>query len=424
MVKFIHTADWQLGMTRHFLAGEAQARFSGARIDAVRRIGSLAVEEGCEFVVVCGDVFESNQVERQVVVRALDAMAVTPDVAFYLLPGNHDPLDAASVFRSPTFTEHRPANVVVLESSEPVVVAPAPVRSAAVPAGRAGDESGRPVAPLSATAHDGECPAAASGPPEEGPRVELVAAPWFSKRPLGDLVAEACDGLDPPAGGALRIAVGHGAVDVLTPDRDDPAVISLGGLEVSLGAGLIHYVALGDRHSTTDVGGTGRVRYSGAPEPTDYDEVDPGNVLVVEFDTGGVQVEPRRVGTWTFLRRNDVHLTGDADLDALEEWLSGLPGKERTIVKLGLVGQVSLTQKARLDAVLEHHADLLAALESWEQRSDLAVIPDEADVDDLGLSGFAREALGNLRELAESGEQVVAARDALALLHRFTGVGR
>ena len=33
-VRFPHTSDWQLGMTRHFLEGEAQARYSAARIDA------------------------------------------------------------------------------------------------------------------------------------------------------------------------------------------------------------------------------------------------------------------------------------------------------------------------------------------------------------------------------------------------------
>ena len=27
-VRFVHTSDWQLGMTRHFLKGEAQARYT------------------------------------------------------------------------------------------------------------------------------------------------------------------------------------------------------------------------------------------------------------------------------------------------------------------------------------------------------------------------------------------------------------
>lgn len=42
MIRFIHTSDWQLGMTRHFLSPDAQARFTAARIDAIKTIGSLA----------------------------------------------------------------------------------------------------------------------------------------------------------------------------------------------------------------------------------------------------------------------------------------------------------------------------------------------------------------------------------------------
>ncbi len=372
MVKFLHTADWQLGMTRHFLAGEAQSRFDGARIDAIRAIGVLAAQEECSFVVVCGDVFESNQVSRQIVARALEAMAATPTVKFYLLPGNHDPLDASSLYRSPTFTKRRPENVVVLQDTDPV---------------------------------------------EPEPGVELVPAPWFSKRPLTDLPDAACDSLE--ASQAVRILVGHGAVDLLSPDKSDPALISLSSLEKRLSSGQVHFVALGDRHSTTDVGRTGRVWYSGAPEPTDYVEVDPGNVLIVEVNDQHVEVLPQRVGTWQFHHR-DWELTGDADLDALEEWLNDLEAKDRSIVKVALVGQVTLAHKARLDQLLERHADLLAALETWERRSELAVIPDGADLSDLGLSGFAQEAVDDLAELAESSdEQAVVARDALALLHRL-----
>jgi DNA repair exonuclease SbcCD nuclease subunit len=50
-MRFVHTADWQLGMTRHFLAGEAQPRYSAARRDVVAGLGSLAAEVGAEFVV-------------------------------------------------------------------------------------------------------------------------------------------------------------------------------------------------------------------------------------------------------------------------------------------------------------------------------------------------------------------------------------
>ena len=374
MVKFLHTADWQLGMTRHFLAGEAQARFDGARIDVIRTIGAVAVDEGCSFVVVCGDVFESNQVSRQVILRALEAMSASPQIEFYLLPGNHDPLDPSSVFTSSTFTDHKPDNVVVLEDSSPV---------------------------------------------EPMPGVELIPAPWSSKRPLVDLVAHACDGLT--ADGTIRIAVGHGAVDTMSPDSASPALIALSPLEEMLDAGLIHYVALGDRHSATGVGRTGRVWYSGAPQPTDYIEVNPGNVLVVDLDQDQLVVGERSTGTWQFLRE-EMELTGDPDLQALEEWLSALDEKDRKVVKIALVGQVSLAQKAQLDRLLEHYDELLGALETWERRSELVVVPDDADLNKLDLSGFALEALEDLGKLAQvSDEQAVVARDALALLHRLVG---
>ena len=123
MVKFLHTADWQLGMARHYLGHDAQARFSGARLDIIEQMARLAVSEQCEFVVVCGDVFESNQVQRQVLVRSFEKMAAFPQLNFFLLPGNHDPLDASSIYSSPTFIERCPGNVKVLKGFEPVQAA-------------------------------------------------------------------------------------------------------------------------------------------------------------------------------------------------------------------------------------------------------------------------------------------------------------
>ena len=373
MVKFLHTADWQLGMVRHYLDQDAQARFSGARLDVIEEMAKLATDEQCEFVVVCGDVFESNQVQRQVVLRAFEKMAAFPQLDFFLLPGNHDPLDASSIYRSPTFIELCPENVSVLTGAGPIQAAPG---------------------------------------------VEMIPAPWPNKHPTTDLVEAACDGIEPS--NSLRIVVGHGAIDSMSPDPNDPKVIALERLEERISAGLLHYVALGDRHSTTNVGATGRVYYSGAPEPTDYDEIDPGNVLIVSLDADRLDVEVRHLGTWRFLRRN-WELSANEDIEALEDWLSGLEGKDRTIVKLSMVGQVSVAQKARLDELLEHHTDLLAAFETWERHSELVVIPDDADLDHVGLSGFANDALSELQMMAEQGEQAPVARDALALLYRLVG---
>lgn len=376
MITFLHTADWQLGMTRHFLDADAQPRFTAARIEVIAAIGALAVAQGCPFVVVGGDVFETNQVGRQVIERSLEAMRAFPEVTFYLLPGNHDPLDAASVFRSRAFTADQPPNVVVLDGSGPVAVAPG---------------------------------------------VELIAAPWSSKRPLTDLIATQVRDLE--ADGTVRIVVGHGALDVLSPDKTSPALIELANLEAAIADGRISYVALGDRHSTTDVGASGRVWYSGAPEATDYVEDDPGNVLLVALEDASVHVERRPVGTWRFVQL-DADLTGTADVDELAARLDAIADKHRTIVKLALVGQVSLAAGARLDQVLERATSLFGALEHWGRHSELVVVPDALDIEALGLSGFAGHVVEDLQATAEaSGGDGAVAADALSLLYRLCKAG-
>jgi hypothetical protein len=181
----------------------------------------------------------------------------------------------------------------------------------------------------------------------------------------------------------------------------------------------VHYVALGDRHSTTEVGATGRIWYSGAPEPTAYDEIDPGNVLIVDLSPDSVSVERHRVGTWRFVRQ-DFDVTGTEDCQKVEHFLEEISDKARTIVKLSLVGQLSLADMDRLETALNHASDLLGALERWERRSDLVALPDGNDFGGLGLSGFAAVGLEDLRELgAGACDDALTARDALGLLYRL-----
>lgn len=354
MVTFLHTADWQIGMTRRWLAGEAQARFAAARIEAIRTLGVVALEQGCEFVVVCGDVFEANQLHGQTVRRALDALRSVP-VPVYLLPGNHDPLDALSIYGSALFRQECPEHVHVLREAGPVSVRPG---------------------------------------------VEIVAAPWESKHPGDDLVARAVAQAG-PADGTVRIVVGHGAVDVLDPGQD-AASIALAPLEEQLADGRIHYVALGDRHSRTCVGGSGRVWYSGAPEVTDDREERPGDVLVVRVEDDRVEVTPHHVGTWDF-RFVSRELGGAADVSALDAELTALPAKERTVVRLALRGTLGLADGARLERVLEGHGEVLAALHRWDRHTDLRVLADGTELRALGLGGFLASAADEIRGRAAEG---------------------
>ncbi|WP_374024986.1 exonuclease SbcCD subunit D [Mycobacterium sp. HNNTM2301] len=381
-MRFLHTADWQLGMTRHFLAGDAQPRYSAARRDAVSGLGALAAEVGAEFVVVSGDVFEHNQLPPQVVGQSLEAMRAI-GVPVYLLPGNHDPLDASSVYTSALFTAERPDNVVVLDQA---------------------------------------------GVHQVRPGLEIVAAPWRSKAPTTDLVADVLEGLTPEP--VTRILVAHGGIDVLDPDRDKPSLIRLAALDQALATGAVHYVALGDKHSRTNVGASGRIWYSGSPEVTNFDDVesDPGHVLVVEIDETDphrtASVESRHVGRWRFVTlHHQVDTRRDiADLDLN---LDLMTDKDRTVVRLALTGSLTVTDRAALDSCLDKYARLYAWLGLWERRTDLAVIPADGEFSDLGIGGFAAAAVDELVATAREGDSdtAVDAQAALALLLRLTDRG-
>ena len=172
---------------------------------------------------------------------------------------------------------------------------------------------------------------------------------------------------DLPADGITRIVVGHGAVDIFVPDKDRPSLIGLAALEAAIARGAVHYVALGDKHSRMQVGTSGRVWYSGSPEVTNYDDIepDPGHVLVVDVDEDDpsrpVRVDARRVGRWRFVTlRHSVDSSRDvADLDIN---LDLMPDKERTVVRLALTGSLTVTDKAALDACLDKYSRLFAAL--------------------------------------------------------------
>ena len=65
-MKFLHTADWQIGMKAQSV-GEAGARVREERIAAGKRVVEAAHTNGAEFIVVAGDVFEDNAVDRVLV---------------------------------------------------------------------------------------------------------------------------------------------------------------------------------------------------------------------------------------------------------------------------------------------------------------------------------------------------------------------
>ena len=371
MVRFLHTSDWQLGMTRYLFSEGAQERFNQARFDAIRSLGKIAAESSCQFVVVCGDAFESNQVDRKTVARALEALKEVP-VPVWILPGNHDPLNEASVYSSKSFVQGKPANVNVISDAAPIQV----------------DHN-----------------------------VELVGAPWLSKRMPVNPFYEATKSLE-PLPGVTRIVLAHGIVDLFTPKKDDPAVLTADSLERVVEDGKVSFVALGDRHSRTKIGAGDRIWYSGTPEVTDFGEGETGYVQIVELDGARVVATPALVGQWRFVEKDRIDINCSEDIEALRSMLESIERKEQTVLRLNLVGSISLTQEAILQQFLSTIGDVFASFQISDD--ELLVLPDDADFSGLDLSGFAEATVRQMREkMIGEGMQKRTARDALALLVRL-----
>jgi len=371
MVTLICSADWQLGMRRRYFGPEAQHRYTQARLDVIERLGALASERGADAVLVAGDVFETNQVERQVISRAVEALARVP-VPVLLLPGNHDALEPGTVWSSPEWTSAVPGNVVVL-TEDPVVVG-------------------------------------------DGARaVEIVGAPWRTRRPVVSPARTILDGLSPVTHGLPRVLVAHGMVDALAPATDVPQV-PLESLESAVRDDRVSFALLGDRHSTTEVGTTGRVWYPGTPEVTDCGEIDPGNALVVTLDTGDCTVEVVNVGQWRMVQLT-VELDGTHGIAKVEHAVEALPDKPRTYLRLGVVGTLDIVSMTALEVLLDSLGQVFAGVSRWAPTWDVRPLPDDDALSDLGLTGAAQSAMADLYTRARSGDQTAAA--ALALMHRL-----
>jgi DNA repair exonuclease SbcCD nuclease subunit len=366
-ITFLHSSDWQLGMMRRFLGPDGQARWGQARLDAVARIGEVAERTGAAFVVVTGDVFEHNQVERQTILRACEALKRIP-VPVVLLPGNHDALEPGSLWTSSQWLAHAPEHVTVLTETTPFQILPG---------------------------------------------VELVGAPWRSRRPLSDPAAPAYADLQPDPG-VVRILLAHGQLTSLSGGMSDVPPIDQTALEAAVADGRLQYVGLGDRHSTTRV--TDRIWFSGTQEVTSPEEDAPGNVLKVTIGSSEIEVEPIRVGAWHMVDHR-VELFDEESITALEDWFAELPDKERTYIRLAGDGSLSLPLLARLDTIIDAQGEVFASVERWVKFWTVRPAPDAADLESLQLSGPARAAMEELRQALAGGDEGAGA--ALSLMHRL-----
>jgi predicted phosphodiesterase len=355
-MKFIHTADWQIGMKAAHV-GAVGARIREARLEAARKVIEAAAAHGAEFILVAGDTFEDNAVDRVLVQKAADILARSP-VPVYVIPGNHDPLVPGSVWDHPAWSEQDPIRILT---------APEPVQ---IPGGT------------------------------------LFPCPVLEKHSRKDPTAW----IDAAQAEGVKIGLAHGTVEgmpQLPPDHPIPRdAASRTGLD---------YLALGHWHSTATyeepAGGAPRMAYSGTHETTRFGERASGNILLVEIPVPGeggggvpptVTLTPFRTGTLSWLTlEQEIGSEGDlARVRALVEQ-AGNPNETLIEVRLSgiLPGKVG-PELARID-------ELLASRFLYHRLDTGGLRP--APEDDTWLEGIPQ---GVLREAAlQLREQAAAAAE-------------
>lgn len=368
MVRFLHTADLQLGMPFQW-AGERADDLRRRREECISRIAEVAREQDVDFVVVAGDFFDANTVDDRVVVRACERLGEF-EVPLFILPGNHDAGGGPdSVYKREKFRRTRPDLVRVLTDPTPEVVAhgkavilPAPLHyrhSRRDPTAHLNAEFGR----------------------EEAPN-------------------------------AIRIGLAHGGIvdfgDSMNVIADDRAALA-----------ELDYLALGDWHSRKEI--DRRTWYSGAPEPTGFNEVDSGHVLIVDIEEKGAtpQVSAVQVGSAIWEKKSITFDDGD-DLDALAQWFDDLERPLDTLVRLEYGGLLSLEQRRRLDEeILGDARDRLLYLR--DRPRGLSTRASDEELESMKGQGFVGVAVEELQQMMSGDDEDGAdqAARALQLLYRI-----
>lgn len=266
MLRIIHTADVHLG-ARHDDLGEQAAAQRERQFAAFKATVDLALAEKVDLFLVAGDLFDSNVQPRRSVERVAAELRRLADarIRSVLIPGTHDVLDRASIYRAYDLR----ALAGLAADDEMITVL----------------DPDHPVVQLAT------CDAVVVGP--------VFATKRAPHSPLRDVPAMLAAG--PVV--SWRIGMVHGSIAIAGKTDRDEVVIT----PEEIAASGLDYLALGHWHSA-QLGKAGAVTYAyaGAPEPIALDQDRAGKALLVELDGAAsrrtVRVEERQVGRTRFDR--------------------------------------------------------------------------------------------------------------------------
>jgi DNA repair exonuclease SbcCD nuclease subunit len=347
MIRFIHTADLQIGKQFESLAAPADrlAFLRQARIDVIQRIGAVARERNAAAVLVAGDVFERPEI-REVTIRQTLAAISETQVCWILLPGNHDPDGPAGLWER-VIRIGVPANVIIARGTQPILLA--------------------------------------------GGALAVLAAPLTRNHQFADPTTH-FDMVETEPG-CVRVGIAHGSVrNRLCPAAETHNMIC----ESRTDEARMDYLALGDWHRITEI--APKAWYSGTPEPDNFNEAS-GYVLAVEIAGPGSSptVEPVHTGQyiWQEIEATVHSPGGPAGLTAV---ISGIAvPHDHAVVDLRIQGTLSLAERTEVDEIIANLEATVRVLRT--DLSNLKSLPTEADLDELGRHGYLAEVVSRLRLL-------------------------
>lgn len=359
-MRFIHTADWQLGKPFGRFEPDVRGALIEARYDAIDAIGRLAAENNAEHVVVAGDVFDTDGPDDRVIVQAVSRMS-RYSCHWWLLPGNHDYARNGGLWDR--VRAKGAPNISVLTEAVPREL-----------------ESG----------------------------IWLLPAPLEYRHQLED-PTELFDTMETP-GATLRIGIGHGSIrDFGSPGETKNQIAPDRARRSSL-----DYLALGDWHGALQV--DARTWYSGTPETDRFQRDEPGQALVVQVHPGAEpKVKPIRTGRFQWLLR-DWSVNDTAAFSSEYDRLVSDIEPAATLLQLSLSGITGLTDRiAILGRLANELGHMLRYLEV--RADDLVGRPTDADLDELRVEGMLGAAAQRLATKAQGGGlDAVIARRALERL--------
>ncbi|MFT4067128.1 metallophosphoesterase family protein [Paraburkholderia sp.] len=369
MIRFLHTADWQIGTQFGQFEPDEAAHLAQARFDTVRRIAAEAAARNVDAVLVAGDVFDLQTVS-DTVIRRLFAALQPFSGPWIMLPGNHDAALVESVWTRAQRLDCIAPNVrVVLEPGVVLL--------------------------------DACCCA-------------LLCAPLTQRITYDDTTAF-FDATDTPPG-YHRVGLAHGSVGgILQESIDSSNPIA----PTRAASARLDYLALGDWHGHLRV--DERTWYAGTHEQDRFRANEPGFVLDVTLSEAGAvpQVDAVRVGQYRW-HRWDETISVPSDVDALKARLAGLGGND--VLRITVGGTAALADAEALHLAVEETRARVRALRA--DLGDLHVLPSADDLAELGAqSGYLANVVARLRGLQEDAhadpQQARRAAEALLLLARF-----